>query len=681
MKFLYIEIENMFAYDRKVRVDLSTTTSQKNLVLVWGRNGMGKTSFLNCVKLLFLGAEDRDMRKVGFPPISLQHRQYVLGDGPRWSGVINRRARHRAQSSGVPAVASVSAQWAMPDGQVVTATRSWTTSDAGYVESLTVSDGEALLSGEPALERLEDFVPREFVNYFFFDGEEIKRLAESEGIDQSNFDRLLRITFIDELAQEVRKYATERGRGAAFEELRRAIRASEDALARAERLRADARTTLDRIEPLRAVDEAELRRLTTRKENLSGGASEAQRNALEKRQREIKGDLEEEEARIFERAPADAPILANLALVRSAEAMLSERLSAVGEGERKLASKIDGQLGHWIEEAPVPLEPTDRVVLRDMLSQRINALATPRETSGVFGRLDPLRAQQILQELQRWFVAGDDIRSSQLIQLAQVRRYRRELTDLREELVALEVGSQANLEQYMRITASIEALELQIADHNQKIGQEQRKLEEAHTIEQNHIDRLVDLRRQEEAELRTQNEAQFVLRASTALADLREALRSTLRGHLEKALNGRFQTLVHQHQTIDRIEIDESYTMSFYNRSNERIGRASLSSGLKQLAATALLWALKDTSGIDMPVIIDTPLGRIDRGNQNRMLLDYYPQLSHQVIVLPTDAEVDEDKFRSLQHCVAAQYVIDNAFGDGADIIANQTLLRAGAHG
>ncbi|QFY41545.1 hypothetical protein F6R98_01995 [Candidatus Methylospira mobilis] len=40
----------------------------------------------------------------------------------------------------------------------------------------------------------------------------------------------------------------------------------------------------------------------------------------------------------------------------------------------------------------------------------------------------------------------------------------------------------------------------------------------------------------------------------------------------------------------------------------------------EQLAATALLWALQDVSGRKLPVIFDTPLGRIDRQHQDNLL-------------------------------------------------------------
>lgn len=60
------------------------------------------------------------------------------------------------------------------------------------------------------------------------------------------------------------------------------------------------------------------------------------------------------------------------------------------------------------------------------------------------------------------------------------------------------------------------------------------------------------------------------------------------------------------------------------------------------MVATALLWALKTVSNKNIPVVIDTPLGRLDADNQKSLLVNYYPCVGEQVILLPTDSELDE---------------------------------------
>ena len=152
--------------------------------------------------------------------------------------------------------------------------------------------------------------------------------------------------------------------------------------------------------------------------------------------------------------------------------------------------------------------------------------------------------------------------------------------------------------------------------------------------------------------------------------EVTEGLRREMRDKIEVLINNRLQLLLTDHPLIDRITLDESYTMFFLDGAGRPIGRSSLSSGMKQLAATALLWAMKDSAGYGMPVVIDTPLARIDRINQTNLLRSYYPKLSHQVIVLPTDAEIDQTKLEMLRPYIWKEFTLRNQdTGESAEIV------------
>ncbi len=79
MKFVSLEIENIVAYNGSWSIDLLDTDEQRSIVLIKGRNGAGKTSLLNAVKLLFLGFRDDGLRRVGFAGTALTERHYVVG--------------------------------------------------------------------------------------------------------------------------------------------------------------------------------------------------------------------------------------------------------------------------------------------------------------------------------------------------------------------------------------------------------------------------------------------------------------------------------------------------------------------------------------------------------------------------------------------------------------------------
>ncbi|WP_165353249.1 AAA family ATPase [Pseudomonas sp. ACM7] len=84
IEFTSLEVENIFAYVGLSRIDLSGCTAARNMIVIAGRNGAGKTSLLNAIKLLFLGSENEEMRRVGFGGTALTSKQFVMGQPGLW---------------------------------------------------------------------------------------------------------------------------------------------------------------------------------------------------------------------------------------------------------------------------------------------------------------------------------------------------------------------------------------------------------------------------------------------------------------------------------------------------------------------------------------------------------------------------------------------------------------------
>jgi DNA sulfur modification protein DndD len=89
------------------------------------------------------------------------------------------------------------------------------------------------------------------------------------------------------------------------------------------------------------------------------------------------------------------------------------------------------------------------------------------------------------------------------------------------------------------------------------------------------------------------------------------------------------------------------------------INRKSMSAGEKQIFAFAILEALGKLSGKVLPVVVDTPLGRLDSKHRDKLVQHYFPEASEQVILLSTDTEVDEDFFSAMAHEISHSYEIE----------------------
>lgn len=187
-------------------IDLSECTEEKNIVVVQGRNGYGKTSLLNAVKLLFLGVEDERIRRVGIGTTALAPKAYVVGQQGRWYGVFNMVAR----ASMAPA--RVALNW-IDSGRECRAERIYfpLRGATDYREQLNVTVDRRPLEPAEAQAFLQSLLPKEVVPFFFFDGEQIQSLADAEiGREQAEIERLLGLSFVAHLTREIDGYGRER---------------------------------------------------------------------------------------------------------------------------------------------------------------------------------------------------------------------------------------------------------------------------------------------------------------------------------------------------------------------------------------------------------------------------------------------------------------------------------------
>lgn len=128
---------------------------------------------------------------------------------------------------------------------------------------------------------------------------------------------------------------------------------------------------------------------------------------------------------------------------------------------------------------------------------------------------------------------------------------------------------------------------------------------------------------------------------------------------LEEQIKNCFHKLMHKKGFIKSVKIDsESFCLSLLHTNGEIIEPESLSAGERQLLATAIFWALTIESGIEAPVIIDTPLGRLDSQHRKNIVENYFPGAGKQVILLSTDQEITGNFISYLKPKMSYHYTI-----------------------
>ncbi|EIP0119386.1 MULTISPECIES: DNA sulfur modification protein DndD [unclassified Vibrio] len=101
-----------------------------------------------------------------------------------------------------------------------------------------------------------------------------------------------------------------------------------------------------------------------------------------------------------------------------------------------------------------------------------------------------------------------------------------------------------------------------------------------------------------------------------------------------------------------------SFDVELVDEHGIKINRKAMSAGEKQIYAISILEALGRTSGRKLPIIIDTPLGRLDSHHRDKLVENYLPTASHQVVILSTDTEIDRNYTSLIQDDIARTYEI-----------------------
>jgi len=136
---------------------------------------------------------------------------------------------------------------------------------------------------------------------------------------------------------------------------------------------------------------------------------------------------------------------------------------------------------------------------------------------------------------------------------------------------------------------------------------------------------------------------------------------------LQKSISLGLRKLMHKKDFIANVRvniIDDVMDIDLLDKNDSVIDKDSLSKGEQQLYATALLKALVDESGIKFPVFIDSPLQKFDKYHSKNIIKEFYPSISEQVVLFPLlEKELSEIEYELLKPNLNKAFLIHNEKG------------------
>lgn len=635
MKFKKLTIENYKSFQFPTELYFPQGDDGKSIFLIGGMNGAGKTSIMEAVNFCLYGGKANEIFK------AVNRKEKALGN----------------------VKVSFELVIEMDDFSELIVQRTW---GAGAIASpkandlqerlVVVRDGKRVSVRNKQM--WQDFiraaVPPGITQFFFFDGEKIQEIAADDHSEvrlKSSLEAALGIQYINQLSSDMFYLKNDERKG--FVEIsdddldfkQMELKKEKGRLKRKNKAHVEITTELDQFRfqyddartRFQAIfnTEPETRELLREKEKKRIQVS----NRLAQLENEIKGLCEtylpfsitgkffdgikgqieaERETSEGEAIKANAEQLAKkiVRVAEEPEPIYRETLSR--EKMLELEKRIYRTLkeGTAIAEVPRILNLSERDAARMLF--RIEQL----ENSDVF------LIQSLLEEKQELETQLKQIESS--LQTGASSESEKELFDqIQNEMESCTTQIGRKTEQLRILEEDVIALEKRV----KTIEEEIEKLYERHDISKEKADFI------NECDAIAGLLNQFVVRLRKRKIQLLQAKTFEM-----------YKLLSSKSGLIKDISInDKTYEIRITDRSGHEIKKSGLSAGEKEVFAVSLLWGLAQTSRLSLPIIVDTPLSRLDSTHRDNIINNYFPNAGEQVIILSTDTEIDNDYYRSLK--------------------------------
>jgi len=165
-----------------------------------------------------------------------------------------------------------------------------------------------------------------------------------------------------------------------------------------------------------------------------------------------------------------------------------------------------------------------------------------------------------------------------------------------------------------------------------------------------------------------------------AWEDIRDKYVETQRESVENHTSKIFQELTNKEDVYEGLTISKDYELDVKTISGNRdIQEQNPSKGARQIIAYSFIAGLNKFTAREAPVVIDTPIGRLDPEHKEN-LINHFPNFRDQVVILYQPGELDKDDINQMDDNISRHLEIHQRENDpeSSDIssIESETELK-----
>lgn len=655
-----LEINNFGPFKGRHTFSIKPATNKQPVVIVMGHNGAGKTTFLEAIQLGLYGAFSWGLKNMS----------------PRYQSLIKQKFNRKANLENPESEFSVSVSFTWRNGRSIDQCkleRAWWINLEGklYERTLIIRNGTQLEEKEAFefQEKIRSFLPPSLIEFFLFDGERIDYILRNADFSTILKDGAINMFGLD-IATRLKKDLI-----TAFNKNQFRTTLSKD-----EALLYDINKDIEEKQELYNQCIADISKYEQEKEELSTqrdllfGEFKLHGGLLADEQRELEQQIKELE---LIRSKTNENIKAEVAETlpfKMVFPLLSKALTRIEEEKRvrdqerayeTVIQQGDIILSKWNQESGNKHGDANSKFFNFLISQ----LKSDKKTDFIF---DLSEAE--FRKVQYIFELTKNISSE------QYSNWFKEIDKCTNMIQSIRKKLETNIKEHSleETWNTIKGIDSELIEIHSKLKEVQ---ESANTL----LSELNQLNVDKDKALQKINEVQkdeSVINLADKISSMMEEYqRQSLEKqvvHLGEEIKAHFTKMLQKKDYIRSVLIDSNtFDLSLIGKDGDTIPSHLLSAGERQLLLLAIIKSFLSVSGRELPLVLDTLMGRLDLKHREAIINRFLMSSDLQTIVLATDSEFSRDEIISLNNVVSKVYHIDYNENSGVTEVSSEEEINA----
>lgn len=675
MKIKKITLFNVGPYSGINEFDIDCADKSKNIVLIGGKNGAGKTTFFTSLRTCLYGH-----KAYGYENTNQHYFDEIYK-------LVNDNEKEKDEG-----VARVELNLLFDDGmdnneyQIV---REWKINNRKMTEDYHIYLNNNELFGDELLDfenYLLHIIPPNLFKFYFFDGEKIGEFFLKSNQDNSFKNAFLTMTGYDNIELLIKNFKRNISNKTKNNSMSYKYFSLQSEIEKIEQELNDQKAKLKELNDQKIEVEDNIAKLE-KDYSKNGGLSIEQWQAINKELVVEEGKREECHRMRKDFANTEIPYV-----------ILYDKMLALKEQidvEEKLTKKY--AILEYINKETLTdllskdLEQSDRDKVIKTITKYIDKKISVEDDEKIVLGLSNQEKNEVLSQIERHLGFDKNI----ILELSN--RIKKSLNTSQKLRKQLEKSNIDKYEEFIEMKQDFLNLKASVESNAKALEIEIFKTQTMFETKQSEFKKV---KKEYEEELKALSVNDISSRSLLALSDVSEKLLRTQIDKVENNFKKIFSKIINKEDFIDGIYIDEK--LNIYPYKNHRVKKSQIieamkktksleeyvgkigmeiinekmndendyidipneitspfSQGEKQVYIMSIYFALMQISRVDVPFVIDTPFARIDTEHRSKIVKNFFTKLKGQVFILSTDEEINNDYMKNIKPNVSNQYLLE----------------------